>query len=83
MRRSASGELKSLKAGISFIVRQMAAELTTWFPQHADSMDAALAMHLQRVGYNPATGSIAHPEMQAVIGKRRPFHSGPIASSSR
>ena len=45
------------------IVRQMAAELTTWFPQHADSMDAALAMHLQRVGYNPETGSIAHPEM--------------------
>ncbi len=43
------------------IVRQMAEELTTWFPQHADSMDAALAYHLKRVGYDPLTGSIAHP----------------------
>ncbi|WP_213360764.1 hemerythrin domain-containing protein [Brachymonas denitrificans] len=45
------------------IVRQMAAELTTWFPQHADSMDAALAWHLKRVGYDPVSGSIAHPEL--------------------
>lgn len=43
------------------IVRQMADELATWFPQHADSMDAALAMHLQRVGYNPLTGQVSHP----------------------
>ena len=45
------------------IVRQMAVELTTWFPQHADSMDAALAWHLKRVGYDPVSGSIAHPEL--------------------
>ena len=45
------------------IVRQLAAELTTWFPQHADSMDAALAWHLKRVGYDPVSGSIAHPEL--------------------
>ena len=42
------------------IVRQMAAELTTWFPQHADSMDAVLATHLQRVRFDPASGDIAH-----------------------
>ena len=28
---------------------------------HADTMDAALAMHLQRVGFDPASGALAHP----------------------
>lgn len=53
--------LKYGQQGHCNIVRQMAAELTTWFPQHADSMDAALAMHLKRVGYDPVTGAIANP----------------------
>lgn len=39
-------------------LRQMAEELTVWFPIHADSMDAALAMHLKRVGFDPATGQM-------------------------
>lgn len=43
-------------------VRQMARELAVWFPQHADTMDAALALHLQRVGFDPGTGHIAHPQ---------------------
>jgi hemerythrin-like metal-binding protein len=43
-------------------IRQMARELATWFVQHADSMDAALAMHLQRVGFDPASGAIAHQD---------------------
>ena len=42
-------------------IRQMARELATWFVQHADTMDAALAAHLMRVGYDPASGAIAHP----------------------
>ncbi|QTD44158.1 bacteriohemerythrin [Ottowia testudinis] len=41
-------------------MRQMARELATWFPQHADTMDAALALHLQRVGFDPATGAVTH-----------------------
>lgn len=43
------------------LVRKMAQELTTWFPMHADTMDAALAWHLKRVGYDPATGTMATP----------------------
>ena len=50
------------RAGDLAPVRQMARELATWFPLHADSMDAALAMHLQRVGFDPATGTMAHAD---------------------
>lgn len=44
------------------IVRQMASELTTWFPQHAQAMDAALALHLRNVGFDPATGIVHMPQ---------------------
>jgi hemerythrin-like metal-binding protein len=44
------------------VPRQMARELTVWFPQHAQAMDAALALHLQEVGFDTATGTIAHPQ---------------------
>lgn len=43
-------------------VRQMAHELGLWFPQHAQSMDAALALHLRSVGYDPLTGTVAAPQ---------------------
>lgn len=46
------------QAGDLAMVRQMAKELAVWFPQHAQSMDAALATHLQRVGYDTVTGII-------------------------
>jgi len=36
-------------------------ELGNWFTMHAQTMDAALASHLQQIGFDPATGSIAHP----------------------
>lgn len=35
------------------MVRQMAFELGQWFPQHAQSMDASLALHLRSAGYDP------------------------------
>lgn len=44
------------------LVRQMAKELGIWFPQHAQSMDAALALHLRRVGYDEATGKVLTPD---------------------
>ena len=44
------------------MVRQMAKELAVWFPQHAHSMDAALATHLHRVGYDTVTGVIHKPQ---------------------
>ena len=43
-------------------VRQMAHELGLWFPQHAQSMDAALALHLRSVGYDPLTGIVSAPQ---------------------
>lgn len=43
-------------------VRAMAGELALWFPQHAQSMDAALALHLRRAGYDPLTGVVSRPE---------------------
>lgn len=53
------------------VPRQMARELTVWFPQHAQAMDAALAMHLREVGFDTSTGAIAHPQalpMQSIEG---------------
>lgn len=44
------------------VVRQMADELGVWFPQHAQSMDGPLAMHLRSVGYDAATGQIHQPQ---------------------
>ena len=44
------------------LVRQMAKELGVWFPQHAQSMDAALALHLRRVGYDEKTGTVLAPD---------------------
>ncbi len=50
------------QAGELGVVRQMAHELGIWFPQHAQSMDAALALHLRGVGYDPATGIVHAPQ---------------------
>jgi hemerythrin-like metal-binding protein len=44
------------------IVRQMADELGIWFPQHAQAMDAALALHLRGVGYDEKTGVVNMPQ---------------------
>lgn len=51
--RAAAGDLKP--------VRQMIAELAAWFPHHAQTMDAALALHLRGVGYDPETGEVLEP----------------------
>lgn len=59
------------RAGNLGMVRQMAGELAMWFPQHAQSMDAALALHLRRVGFDPATGLVHAPQalpLEAIHG---------------
>lgn len=50
------------RAGRLDVIRLMAHELAAWFPQHAQSMDAALALHLRRVGYDVATGIVSLPQ---------------------
>lgn len=52
--RAAHGDLQ--------VLRMMAGELALWFPQHAQTMDAALALHLRRVGFDAATGAVHLPE---------------------
>lgn len=52
-----SGEGEDLGA-----VRQMARELAIWLAQHAQSMDADLALHLRRISYDPLTGRVTMPE---------------------
>jgi hypothetical protein len=52
-------------------MRQMAAEHGPWFIQHAQSMDAALALHLRSVGYDPLTGEPGRPQAlprQEILG---------------
>lgn len=54
--------LASGRAGDLDTIRRMSRELATWFVQHAQTMDAALALHLRRVGHDPATGLVTMPE---------------------
>ncbi|WP_341889944.1 hemerythrin domain-containing protein [Variovorax sp. YR752] len=54
--------LKRAEAGEPEILSMMSGELAMWFPQHAQSMDAGLALHLRRVGHDPLSGVVAHPD---------------------
>ncbi len=53
--------LKRYREGDTGILTMMAGELAQWFPQHAQSMDAALALHMRRVGLDPLTGEVTNP----------------------
>ncbi len=53
-------ERAALPGGLQAL-RAMAGELALWFPQHTQTMDAALALHLRRVGFDPQTGQVAAP----------------------
>lgn len=44
------------------LVRDILPELGKWFSQHAQTMDAGLAVHLDNVGFDPATGQVRKPE---------------------
>lgn len=54
--------LRRAEGGDIPLLRMMAGELAQWFPQHAQSMDAGLALHLRRCGHDPATGAVRHPD---------------------
>lgn len=43
------------------IITRLAEALVEWFPQHAASMDAGLAMHLKEVGFDSQTETLADP----------------------
>jgi hemerythrin len=43
------------------IITRLAQALAEWFPQHAASMDAGLALHLKDVGFDTTTETLADP----------------------
>jgi hemerythrin-like metal-binding protein len=50
---------RARNGGDSEPLRLAVDELALWFPQHAQSMDAALAEHLASLDFDPATGQCA------------------------
>ena len=55
------GSVKGSQGDLATI-RHMAAELGPWFSHHAQNMDAALALHMRRAGFDPVTGAVLVPE---------------------
>lgn len=49
--------------GDTEIITRLAEALAEWFPQHAASMDAGLALHLQSVGFNTQTETLVDPSV--------------------
>ncbi|MEZ5645663.1 MAG: hemerythrin domain-containing protein [Burkholderiaceae bacterium] len=47
--------------GDTDIINRLAEALAEWFPQHAASMDAGLALHLKDVGFDSRTETLADP----------------------
>lgn len=47
---------KRVASGDMFLARRLVDELPQWFDGHTNGMDAALAFHLQSVGYDVDTG---------------------------
>lgn len=50
------------RQGDTGIITRMAEALAEWFPQHAASMDAGLALHLRSVGFDTVTETLADPD---------------------
>jgi len=53
--------------GETDIINRMAEALGEWFAQHAVSMDAGLAQHLQSVGFDSATETLSTPQTAAAV----------------
>lgn len=53
--------------GETDIINRMAEALGEWFAQHAVSMDAGLAQHLQSVGFDSATETLGTPQTAAAV----------------
>jgi hemerythrin-like metal-binding protein len=48
--------------GDTEIINRLAEALVEWFPQHAASMDAGLALHMKEVGFDSKTETLADPD---------------------
>jgi hemerythrin len=45
------------------IISRLAEALAEWFPQHAASMDAGLALHLKSVNFDSETETLTDPSV--------------------
>ena len=55
------------EAGDTEIITRLAEALAEWFPGHAASMDAGLAIHMRNVGFDSVTETVADPsQIQSV-----------------
>ena len=50
-----------VQAGDTEIIQRLAEALAEWFPGHAASMDAGLALHMKNTGFDPVTETLADP----------------------
>jgi hemerythrin-like metal-binding protein len=53
---------KRAAAGDLALGRRLVEELPPWFENHASGMDAALAFHIETIGFDTDSGSVGHPE---------------------
>lgn len=53
--------VEHFEQGDTDIINRLAEALAEWFPQHAASMDAGLALHLKEVGFDSRTETLADP----------------------
>ena len=53
--------IEHFEQGDTDIINRLAEALAEWFPQHAASMDAGLALHLKDVGFDTRTETLADP----------------------
>jgi len=54
---------KRVELGDMALGRRLVEELPPWFENHATGMDAALAFHLETIGFDTDTGTIGKPEL--------------------
>lgn len=54
--------VEHFEQGDTDIINRLAEALAEWFPQHAASMDAGLALHLKEVGFDSRTETLADPD---------------------
>lgn len=59
---------RRVEKGDAFLGRRLLEELRPWFDNHVDTMDAALAFHLGKIGFDTETGALA--ENQSACGAR-------------
>lgn len=51
--------------GEAHLLRSLVPALAEWFPTHAQTLDAGLALTMQQMGFDPETGMLGSPPAEA------------------